>query len=101
MDVFAIIGWLIGGALAGTTVGLIVKRKKEGFGRFLNLAIGLAGGVIGGVIFESFNLTHMLKEFRVSARDIIGAIAGSLVLLGLVGLVAIVRRFTRKKNTDA
>ena len=98
MDVFAIIGWLIGGALAGSFVGLIVKRKKEGFGRFLNLAIGLAGGVIGGVIFETFNLTPMLKEFRVSARDIIGAIAGSLVLLGLV---AIVRRFTRKKNTDA
>lgn len=98
IELFTIIGWLIGGALAGSFVGAIVKRKKEGFGRFMNIVIGLTGGVIGGVIFEALNLrTPILSEFSVSARDILAAVAGSLILLLLV---AIVRRLLRRKTED-
>ena len=97
-DIFTVAGWLIGGALAGSFVGLLVKRKKEGFGRFLNLVIGLAGGVIGGVIFEALNLrTPILSAFQLSARDIAAAIPGSLLLLAII---AIVRRLMRSKEQE-
>jgi uncharacterized membrane protein YeaQ/YmgE (transglycosylase-associated protein family) len=97
MDIYQVIGWLIGGALAGSFVGLIVKRKREGFGRFLNIFIGMAGGVLGGALFEMLHLkTPILTAVKVSARDIVTAVAGSLVLLALV---AILRRLLRGKKT--
>ena len=98
IDLITIAGWLIGGALAGSIVGLLVKRKKEGFGRFLNLLIGMAGGVIGGVIFEALNLrTPILSAFQVSARDIAAAIPGSLLLLAII---AVVRWLMRSKKQE-
>ncbi len=51
-----IIVWLIVGALAGSFTGMVVKRAKEGFGRFTNLGIGLIGALIGGSIFRAFNI---------------------------------------------
>ena len=39
-----IIVWVIVGVLAGSLAGMIVKRRREGFGRFNNLIIGLEIG---------------------------------------------------------
>jgi hypothetical protein len=39
-----IVVWLIVGALAGALVGMVVTRKREGFGHWANLGIGLVGG---------------------------------------------------------
>ena len=34
-----VIVWLIVGALAGSLTGFVVTRKKEGFGRYVNLGV--------------------------------------------------------------
>ena len=31
---------------------MLVKRRKEGFGRLWNLVIGLIGALIGGLLFK-------------------------------------------------
>ncbi len=54
--------WLIVGALAGSITGKVVKRAKEGFGRFTNLGIGLIGALIGGSIFRAFNLYGLIPR---------------------------------------
>jgi uncharacterized membrane protein YeaQ/YmgE (transglycosylase-associated protein family) len=43
-----VIVWLIVGGLAGSLAGMLVKRTKEGFGRWTNFGIGLVGAIIGG-----------------------------------------------------
>ena len=42
-----LIVWFVIGAIAGSLAGLIVKRTKEGYGRFGNLGVGLVGAVVG------------------------------------------------------
>ena len=80
--------WLIVGALAGSLAGLIVTRKKEGFGYGLNLAVGLAGAVIGGITFKLFRINlGALGGVRVSTEDLIEGLLGSLLLLGIIWIV--------------
>ena len=50
-----LIVWLLVGALAGSIVGMLVKRTKKGFGHIINLGIGLVGALIGGFLFDLFN----------------------------------------------
>jgi uncharacterized membrane protein YeaQ/YmgE (transglycosylase-associated protein family) len=91
--------WLIVGALAGSLAGLIVKRRKEGFGYGLNLALGLAGAVIGGVIFKLFHINlGVLGGVSISTEDVIEGLIGSLVLLGTIWVV---RRWMAKKKEAA
>ena len=75
--------WLIVGALAGTLIGRLVKRHKEGFGLWKNLGIGLVGAFIGGIIFNVFGIT-LLSEITISARDILAALIGSVIFLGIL-----------------
>ena len=82
-----IIVWLIVGALAGTVIGTIVKRKKEGFGTMTNLGIGLVGAVIGGFLFNLFSIDLGLSQIQVSLQDIISACIGSLIFLIIVWIV--------------
>lgn len=80
--------WIIVGALAGSLTGLIITRKKEGFGRGLNLALGLAGALIGGVIFKVFGINlGVLGGVSISTEDVIEGLIGSLVLLGIIWVV--------------
>jgi uncharacterized membrane protein YeaQ/YmgE (transglycosylase-associated protein family) len=92
--------WLIVGALAGSLTGLLVTRKKEGFGHGLNLALGLAGAVIGGVIFKLFRINlGVLGGVTISTEDVIEGLIGSLVLLGIIWVVR--RRMAKKKEVVA
>ncbi len=79
-----IITWLIIGALAGALTGLVVKRRKEGFGHFTNLGVGLVGALIGGALFQVFGIDFGLGSISVSLEDLVAAFLGSLMfLLGL------------------
>ena len=89
-----IIVWLIVGGLAGSITGLIVKRTKEGFGRWRNLGIGLAGALLGGLVFDLLNIDLGLGELKVSFEDVVAALLGSLVFLLVVRLLR--RRRTSK-----
>ncbi|MCP3899261.1 MAG: GlsB/YeaQ/YmgE family stress response membrane protein [Desulfobacteraceae bacterium] len=82
-----VIIWLIIGALAGFIVGLILKRKKKGFGFFSNLIIGLIGAVIGGFLFDLLSIRTGLGKIVLSFDDLIAAIAGSFVLLIVLAIL--------------
>ena len=86
--------WLIIGGLVGSFVGMVVKRKKEGFGHWVNLGIGLVGAIIGGVIFNVFNIDLGLSDFAITAEDLVSAVVGAVVLL--IG-VWIFQRFKASK----
>ncbi|MEN6449609.1 MAG: GlsB/YeaQ/YmgE family stress response membrane protein [Thermoguttaceae bacterium] len=82
-----IIVWLIVGGLAGTVTGRLVTFKKEGLGRWTNLAIGLVGALIGGGLFKIFNIDLHLGKFDVSFEDLIAAFLGSLLFVVLWWIV--------------
>jgi len=79
-----VIGWLVAGILAGSLAGILVKRSREGFGRFGNLLIGLVGGLIGGSLFQIFNISLGLENISVSLQDLVAAFIGSLIFLTIV-----------------
>lgn len=79
-----IIVWLIVGAIAGSLTGLIVKRTKQGFGRFSNLGIGLVGALIGGLLFWLLDIDLGLGAISVSLEDIVAALLGSILFLILL-----------------
>jgi uncharacterized membrane protein YeaQ/YmgE (transglycosylase-associated protein family) len=82
-----LIVWLLVGALAGSVVGMLVKRTKKGFGHIINLGIGLVGALIGGFLFDLFNLDLGLGQIAISFEDIVAALIGSLIFLLIVFLV--------------
>ena len=73
--------WLIVGMLAGSLTGLVVTRKKEGFGRYANLGVGLAGALIGGFLFDLLKIDLGLANISVSLQDLLSAFVGSLLFL--------------------
>jgi uncharacterized membrane protein YeaQ/YmgE (transglycosylase-associated protein family) len=76
--------WVLVGLLGGSLAGLLAKGEKRGFGVWNNLAIGLAGALVGGLLFRLFGLLPGLESVTVSLRDVVSAFVGSLlVLLGL------------------
>jgi len=79
-----IIVWLLVGAIAGSLAGMIVKRSRQGFGRFTNLGIGLVGAVVGGFLFWLLGIDLGLGDISVSLEDIVAAFLGSIVFLVLL-----------------
>ncbi len=75
------------GALAGSFTGMVVKRAKEGFGRFTNLGIGLIGALIGGSIFRAFNIDLGLGDLAITLEDLLSALIGSLIFLGMLWIM--------------
>lgn len=77
-----IVVWIVIGLLAGTLVGRLITWKKEGLGLWRNLGLGLAGALIGGLLFRWVGLFPDLDRFSVSLRDIVAAVIGSILVLG-------------------
>src|SRR6516225_5924328 len=78
--------WLIVGLLGGSIAGLIVRRERRGFGVWRNLGLGLAGAVVGGLLFWLLGLFPGLDRVRISLRDVVAAIVGSFLVLGALTL---------------
>lgn len=76
-----LIVWAIIGLLGGSLAGLVIKWDRRGFGFLRNLAIGLVGAIIGGLLFRWFLIFPALDGIAVSLRDIVSAFVGSLVVL--------------------
>jgi len=81
MIVGKLIVWLIIGALAGTLAGRVVTFSREGFGFWTNLLVGMAGAVVGGLLFGWFGVDFGLDALKVSFEDLVSAFAGSLVCI--------------------
>lgn len=82
-----IIVWLVVGALTGPVVGVLVKRNRDGFGRWRNLGIGLIGAMIGGFLFKLLNIDLRLGSFAISLQDLIAAFLGALLFLLIIMIV--------------
>jgi uncharacterized membrane protein YeaQ/YmgE (transglycosylase-associated protein family) len=73
--------WLIVGALAGSLAGRVVTFSKEGFGPWINICVGMVGALLGGFLFNLFNIDLGLGELKVSFEDLIAAFVGSLLCI--------------------
>jgi uncharacterized membrane protein YeaQ/YmgE (transglycosylase-associated protein family) len=92
-----VIAWLIVGALAGSLAGMIVTRHRAGFGRILNLAVGLIGAVIGGVLFKALHLNlGVVGSVIITSEEVVEAFIGALIFLTVVWFV---RKMRTTKNT--
>ena len=84
--------WIIVGLLGGSLVGLLIKRERRGFGILPNLVLGLAGALIGGLLFRMLGLLEGLDKVSISLRDVVAAVVGSLLILAARWLWVRVRR---------
>jgi uncharacterized membrane protein YeaQ/YmgE (transglycosylase-associated protein family) len=92
-----VIAWLIVGALAGSLAGMIVTRHRAGFGRIINLAVGLIGAVIGGVLFKLFHLSlGVVGAITITSEEVVESFIGALIFLTIVWFV---RKMRSTKNT--
>jgi len=73
--------WLVVGALAGNLAGRLVTLKREGLGRWTNLGVGMLGALIGGLIFNVFDIKLGLGDLKITFEDLIAAFLGSLLLI--------------------
>lgn len=76
--------WIIVGLIGGSLAGRIIKWDRHGFGLLRNLAVGLLGALIGGFLFRWLGIFPELDRIAISLRDIISALAGSLIVLAAV-----------------
>ncbi len=78
--------WIIVGLAGGTLAGMLVKRERRGFGFLTNLCLGLMGALVGGALFRLFGLLPNLDAISVSMRDVVSALAGSMLVLLMLWL---------------
>lgn len=89
--------WLIVGGLAGNLTGRLVTFKKEGLGRWTNLGVGMAGALIGGLLFRVFHINLGLGDLKVTFEDLIAAFLGSLLFVVIWWLAV---KFRGKKKAE-
>ena len=80
------ITWIVMGLLGGSLAGLMVTRERKGFGLARNMGLGLAGAIVGGLLFRLLGLLPGLDQISISLRDVVAAFVGSLIILAAIGL---------------
>lgn len=74
---------LLIGAIAGWLAGKIMKGG--GFGFLINIVLGVIGGVVGGWLFRTLNISFGLGS--VVLNDILTGLVGAIVVLFVAGLL--------------
>lgn len=72
----SIISWLILGLIAGFIGSKIVNKSGEGF--FLDIALGIVGAVVGGVLFSLFGMQGVTG---LNIYSMVVAVIGAIVVL--------------------
>jgi uncharacterized membrane protein YeaQ/YmgE (transglycosylase-associated protein family) len=72
----SVLGWLILGLIAGFIGSKIVNRGGQGF--FLDIALGIVGAIVGGLIFSAFGAEGITG---LNIYSMIVAVLGSIVVL--------------------
>lgn len=91
-----LVTWGIIGLLAGTAVGVLVNRNKKGFGVALNLVAGLAGALLGGFLFNQFDINLGLPTISFDTNDLAAAVVGAGILVVGAKLIE-----DRRKSSDS
>ena len=81
LSVSQILVWIIVGLIGGTLAGSAITWKRSGLGWGPNLLVGLAGAIVGGLLFRLTGILLELDTVSVSLRDIVAAVVGSFVVL--------------------
>ncbi|MFC5067783.1 GlsB/YeaQ/YmgE family stress response membrane protein [Flaviflagellibacter deserti] len=76
-----VVVWIFVGLLGGSLAGLVITWDRRGFGLLRNLAVGLVGAFVGGLLFRLFGLLPGLEGISISLRDVVSAFVGSLIVL--------------------
>ena len=80
-------GWIIAlivGGIAGWLASMVMNRDAS-MGIFWNIVVGCVGSVIGNLIANQFGIGGSVQEFSITG--LVVAVAGAIVLLGIVNLV--------------
>lgn len=72
----SVIGWLILGLIAGFIASRLVNKGGQGF--FLDIALGIVGAIVGGLIFSAFGAEGITG---LNIYSMIVAVLGSIVVL--------------------
>jgi uncharacterized membrane protein YeaQ/YmgE (transglycosylase-associated protein family) len=72
----SILSWLILGLIAGFIGSKIVNKSGEGF--FLDIALGIVGAVVGGVLFSLFGMQGVTG---LNIYSMVVAVIGAIVVL--------------------
>ena len=83
----SIISWIILGLIAGFIASKIVN--KQGQGLWLDIALGIVGAIVGGILFSFFGATGITG---LNIWSMIVAIVGSVVVLWIYHLISDRRR---------
>jgi uncharacterized membrane protein YeaQ/YmgE (transglycosylase-associated protein family) len=76
-----IIVWIVVGLIGGSLAGFIMTWQRHGFGLQRNVIVGLAGAIVGGILFRLFGLFPALDQVTISLRDVVAAFVGSLIVV--------------------
>ena len=72
----SILGWIVLGLIAGFIASKIVNRQGEGF--FVDIILGIVGGLVGGWLFERFGETG-ITGFNIWRMFV--AVIGAIIVL--------------------
>jgi uncharacterized membrane protein YeaQ/YmgE (transglycosylase-associated protein family) len=78
--------WIVMGLVGGSLAGLVITRERKGFGLMRNMGLGLAGAIVGGLVFRLLGLLTGLDAISISLRDVVAAFVGSLIVLAAIWL---------------
>jgi uncharacterized membrane protein YeaQ/YmgE (transglycosylase-associated protein family) len=79
---------------------MVVTRTRAGLGRFRNLLLGMAGALVGGIVFNGLGVDLGLGDLSISFEDLIAAFVGSIVVFVLVWLFKRFRRGSTETGTS-
>lgn len=82
IELSQLIVWLIIGAFAGAIAGILVRGRGQG--PLVNVLVGLAGALIGGVIFNLLKINPDLGKLTFTGRDFLAALVGAIIFLILI-----------------
>jgi len=84
VGIYNVLTWLLVGLAGGSLAALALTARTRGFGLMRNLMLGVIGALVGGGAFAMFNLFPNLDKISISARDLLAAVLGSLVVYCLL-----------------